>query len=306
MWWAKLDPILWKLREKDTWAIWPQGYQWYQGEFWWPQGTQWNQGYQWDTWSQGNQWYQWETWEWTQWNQGYQWNQWFQWPADWPEWPQWPQWDIWSQGNQWYQWDLGNQWNQGYQWDTWSQGNQWYQWDLGNQWNQGYQWNQWDEWNQGNQGNQWAITFASIAEVNTWTETGKAINPDVLAWSNLWTMWFTIIAVDAATSLTVADWKAYVVVPACMNWMKLIRAQAVVNTAGTTNATTIDIYNVTQTADMLSWAISIASAWTVGTVWTIDTDNDDVATNDVLRIDVTSMSTIAPKGLIVVLEFMLP
>lgn len=44
-----------------------------------------------------------------------------------------------------------------------------------------------------------------------------------------------------------------------MNGMNLVRANAVVNTAGTTNATTIDIYNVTDSHDMLSTAISIAS-----------------------------------------------
>jgi hypothetical protein len=57
---------------------------------------------------------------------------------------------------------------------------------------------------------------------------------------------------------------------------------------------------------MLSTAISIASGWTVGTVGTVDTNYDDVATNDVLRVDVTSVSTTAPKWLIVVLEFKLP
>jgi hypothetical protein len=57
---------------------------------------------------------------------------------------------------------------------------------------------------------------------------------------------------------------------------------------------------------MLSTAISIASGWTVGTVGTVDRSYDDVATNDVLRVDVTSVSTTAPKWLIVVLEFKLP
>jgi hypothetical protein len=57
---------------------------------------------------------------------------------------------------------------------------------------------------------------------------------------------------------------------------------------------------------MLSGNISIASAGTVGTVGTINGTYDDVATNDVLRIDVDAVSTTAPKGLMVVLEFRLP
>ena len=103
-----------------------------------------------------------------------------------------------------------------------------------------------------------------------------------------------------------ADGKAYIPIPAVLTGMNLIRAQAIVNTAGTTNATTIDIYNVTDSVDMLSTAISIASGATVGTVGTINTTNDNVQTNDVLRVDVTTMSTTAPKGLLVVLEFQLP
>jgi hypothetical protein len=87
--------------------------------------------------------------------------------------------------------------------------------------------------------------------------------------------------------------------------MNLVRANASVVTAGTTNATTIDIYNVTDSQDMLSTAISIASAGKVGTAGTVNASYDDVATNDVLRIDVTSASTTNAKGLQVILEFRL-
>jgi len=150
------------------------------------------------------------------------------------------------------------------------------------------------------------IEIAIASEVNTGTSATLAVSPDALAGSNLGTQGFSVIAVDAATALTVVDGKAYIPVPACMNGMNLIRAQAIVNTAGTTNATTIDIYNVTDGVDMLSGAISIASGETVGTVGTVNGATDDIATNDVLRIDVTTMSTTAPKGLMVVLEFQLP
>ena len=115
-----------------------------------------------------------------------------------------------------------------------------------------------------------------------------------------------IIAIDSTDDVTVADGHAYIPIPAFMHGMNLTRAQAIVNTAGTTNPTTIDIYNVTDSVDMLSTAISIASGDTVGTVGVINTANDDVATNDILRIDVTTVSTTAPKGLLVILEFALP
>ena len=150
------------------------------------------------------------------------------------------------------------------------------------------------------------VELATIAETSTGTDTERAVTPDGLAGSILGTQVIGVIAVDSATSLTVADGKAYMPVPSSLNGMNLIRAQAIVNTAGTTNATTIDIYNVTDSQDMLSTAVSIASGATVGTVGTINTTYDDVATNDVLRVDVTTMSTTAPKGLLVVLEFRLP
>ena len=151
------------------------------------------------------------------------------------------------------------------------------------------------------------VELATAAETSTGTDATRAVTPDWLAGSNIFgRKGFTVIAVDSTTDVSVADGKAYVAIPECMNWMNLVRANAVVNTAGTTNATTIDIYNITDSHDMLSTAISIASGWTVGTAWTVDASYDDVATNDVLRIDVTSASTTKPKWLIVVLEFQLP
>jgi hypothetical protein len=108
------------------------------------------------------------------------------------------------------------------------------------------------------------------------------------------------------TDVTIGDGKAYITIPSDINGYNLTRAQATVVTAGTTNATTVMIHNKTDAQDMLSGAISIASAGTVGTVGTINTTYDDVATNDVLRIDVDSVSTTAPKGLTVVLEFTKP
>lgn len=150
------------------------------------------------------------------------------------------------------------------------------------------------------------VRLAAVSETNTGTDNSIAVTPDGLAGSNLGTTGIGVIAVDFTTDVTVADGKVYMPIPAFMAGMNLIRTQAMVITAGTTNATTIDIYNVTDGQDMLSTAISIASGATVGTVGTINTTYDDITTNDVLRVDVTTVSTTAPKGLLVVLEFRLP
>jgi hypothetical protein len=150
------------------------------------------------------------------------------------------------------------------------------------------------------------IEVATIAETNTGTDATRAVSPDGLSQSYAGTKSVSIQVFEGATDVTTGDGKAYITIPEALNGMNLIRAQATVVTAGTTNATTVMIHNKTDAQDMLSGAISIASAGTVGTVGTINGSFDDVATNDVLRIDVDSVSTTAPKGLQVVLEFRLP
>jgi hypothetical protein len=149
------------------------------------------------------------------------------------------------------------------------------------------------------------IEVATTAETNTGTDTGRAVSPDGLAGSYAGTKSLSVQVFDGATDVTTGDGKAYITIPEALNGMNLVRAQATVVTAGTTNATTVMIHNKTDTQDMLSGAASIASGGTVGTVGTVNGSFDDVATNDVLRIDVDSVSTTAPKGLMVVLEFRL-
>ncbi len=147
---------------------------------------------------------------------------------------------------------------------------------------------------------------ASAAEINTGTSTTKFNTPDALAGSYAGTKSLSVQVTDGGTDVAVGDGKAYITIPEALNGMNLVRAQATVVTAGTTNATTVMIHNKTDAQDMLSGAISIASGGTVGTVGTVNGTYDDVATNDVLRIDVDSVSTTAPKGLMCVLEFRLP
>lgn len=110
---------------------------------------------------------------------------------------------------------------------------------------------------------------------------------------------------SAATESVTTDHLGYFMVPLTLNGRSLTRAQAAVITAGTSGATTVQVRNMTKYAsnDALSGAISIASGATVGTVGTVDTSYDDVATNDIIKIYVTGVSTTAPKGLIVILEY---
>jgi hypothetical protein len=89
--------------------------------------------------------------------------------------------------------------------------------------------------------------------------------------------------------------------------MNLVFCHARVITAGTTGTSTFNFYNVTDGFNMLSTVVSIDSGETgsdtAATPYVIDTAHDDVATNDLIRIDIKSISTTPPQGLVVRLGF---
>jgi acetamidase/formamidase len=73
-------------------------------------------------------------------------------------------------------------------------------------------------------------------------------------------------------------------------------------TAGTTGSSTIQIYNETNAADVLSTPITVLSAATTG-AGVGDGAEAEVTTGDILRVDIDSVSTTEPKGLLVNIEF---
>lgn len=107
--------------------------------------------------------------------------------------------------------------------------------------------------------------------------------------------------------LSTGDGKFYMHIPSKMNSDRLVEVHAEVVTAGTTGTTDIQIHNVTQSADMLSTKLTIdtgeTGSDTAATPAVIDTANDDIDEDDVLRIDVDAVSTTPPEGLIVTLGF---
>lgn len=115
---------------------------------------------------------------------------------------------------------------------------------------------------------------------------------------------------DYTTDVAAGDGGAYLHIPTGLNGMNLVEVHAEVITAGTTGTLDIQIANVTQAADMLTTKLTIDSGETgsdtAATAASIDSANDDVATNDLLRIDVDAVQTTAPKGLLVTLGFALP
>lgn len=154
------------------------------------------------------------------------------------------------------------------------------------------------------------IEVATSAETNTGTDAARAVSPDGLAGSNFGIRYVQVTCFDYTTDTATGDGKGYFHIPAGLNGMNLVEVHAEVITAGTTGTTDIQIHNVTQAADMLTTKITIDSTETgsdtAATAAVIDTANDDVATNDLIRIDVDAVSTTAAQGLIVTLGFQLP
>lgn len=154
------------------------------------------------------------------------------------------------------------------------------------------------------------VELATTAETDTGTDTGRAVTPDGLAGSYAGTKSVVVQAEAMATDLAVGDDLATFYIPGSVGGMNLVGVHAYVDTAGTTGTTDIQIHNETQAADMLTTKITIdsteTSSRTAATAPVIDTANDDVAAGDKIRIDVDAVSTTAPKGLFVELEFRLP
>lgn len=119
-----------------------------------------------------------------------------------------------------------------------------------------------------------------------------------------------MVVTEFTTDVATGDGQFYIHIPSNMNGMDLVEVHAKNITAGTTNTMDIQIRNVTQTQDMLSTKITIDSTETgsdtAAAPAVIDTTKDDVATNDLIAIDVDAVHTTPAKGLIVTLGFQAP
>jgi hypothetical protein len=156
------------------------------------------------------------------------------------------------------------------------------------------------------------VELAIASEVNTGTSDTLAVTPDALSGSTYGTAFVELQPFLATTTVAIGDLVGGVIfrVPAELNGWNLVSVGACVMTAGTTGTTDIQIRNITQAADMLSTKITIDSTELDSKDATappvIDTDEDDVATGDQIRIDVDAVSTTPPLGLVVTLGFRLP
>lgn len=142
----------------------------------------------------------------------------------------------------------------------------------------------------------------------TWLElgTGLSISGTVITAKRTVELLVTDPNGDA---ITTGDGKTFFCVPLDMNGQDLVAVAAAVTTVSSSGTPTIQIRNVTQAADMLTTRITIDAnentSYTAATPPVIDTSNDDVATGDLIAVDLDVAGTGA-KGLIVLMTFQAP
>jgi hypothetical protein len=162
-------------------------------------------------------------------------------------------------------------------------------------------------------GAQGVVELATSAETTTGTSATLAVTPDSLSQSVVFgTRYVQMVVVDFTADIAEGNGKFYLHIPAGLNGMDLVEVHAKVITVGSGSTVDIMIHNLTDTTDMLSTSLTIddgeLDSKDAGTAAVINSGEDDVVTNDVLRIDVDGNGgdTTVAKGLIVTLGFRIP
>lgn len=161
------------------------------------------------------------------------------------------------------------------------------------------------------------IEVATVAETDAGTDATRAVSPDGLAGSVFGVKEVLVEIFAGATAWSTGDGKSYFPIPPSLNGMNLVDADATALVKSTSGTPTVQIArgrrpDATTTfsfADMLSTAITIDEnefdSATAATPPAINASNDDVATGDLLRMDVDVAGTGTTGGW-VRLAFQLP
>lgn len=155
------------------------------------------------------------------------------------------------------------------------------------------------------------VELATIAETNTGTDATRAVTPDGLAGSNFGIR-YVALPLNTTTALTTSE-KSYFRIPAGLTGMNLVSVTGSVGTgaAGSSSSgtPTFTVKNVTDAVQMLSTSLTIdANEYTSATAATavvIDTTKDDVVTDDLIEIAVTTAGTGVTYA-VITLGFALP
>ena len=120
-----------------------------------------------------------------------------------------------------------------------------------------------------------------------------------------------MVVVDFATALTAGNGKFYFHVPSTLNGFDIVDVHAEVISAPAGSTIIIQLHNLTATADILSTLLTIDASETgsdtAATAAVISGSEDDLATNDVIAVDIDQIgSSTAGSGLLVTLICRLP
>ena len=121
------------------------------------------------------------------------------------------------------------------------------------------------------------------------------------------TVYIKVLAEDVAPTIT--NGLVHFTVTSELDGMNLIDAQAAIKTDSSSGLPTFDIYNLTDSTDMMTVKITIdtteLNSYTATTASEVNTTYDDVSTGDIIRIDCDVIGT-GTLGLDIILVFQLP
>lgn len=152
------------------------------------------------------------------------------------------------------------------------------------------------------------LSATNASTVNTGTDTSGFVTADALAGSNLGTRVVEVIVAGSGTAVTTGDGTDGVGITAELNGMDIVDVTAFVHDKGITGTTDIQIRRrrAGSDSDVLSTKVTLGDEF-FASDGVINTSNDDLATGDMLYVDVDAIhSGTAPNGLTVAIQLRLP
>jgi len=145
------------------------------------------------------------------------------------------------------------------------------------------------------------VELATTAEMDTGTDTTRAMGVNEFAAADWGTKEFSMEIVASDTAVTTGNGTAGVLIPASFDGFDIVDVVAGVYSKGVTGTTDVVVRRsrAGSDVDVLSTAITIGDEW-FASDGVIDTANDDLATGDLIFFDVDAVhSGTAPNGLTV-------
>lgn len=163
-----------------------------------------------------------------------------------------------------------------------------------------------------------AAELATTAETDTGTDTARVVTPDGLAGSVYGTKVVSIQVTDGSGAITTGDGKAYLRINSTLDGFDLVGAAVALTAPSTSGTPTVQIARGRQASattahayvDVLSTAVTIDAneydSKDATTAAVINTSNDDMATGDLIRVDVDGVGSGPTAVMVVTLTFRKP